>query len=1764
MALRAGGLTGLMNQPSAQVIDGSLKIDSSNASHLERTPGSAGNRKTFTFSGWVKKYEPTHSTDQSIIVARTDSPSADGDVFGCRLEDDGRISVYDTGNFYVRSGVGRVRDTTGWYHVFFSVNTTVASNNVKLYLNGDLVGQGTYTQNADTRFNSTNTHRIGRREEGSDLFQLNAAISNYYVIDGQALDPSYFGFTDPLTGTWRPKKYTGTFAIASGTPSVSNGGLVIKADGASINGTFAVNGGVKTWTSPDGVTWTRNGSGRSSAAAKYLAVGGAGTALRTFYPDAGSGGFTFYMYNGGGEFDGSSSPFTLDLSSQTYLPSQTSSFGGNGFYLPMDGNSPIGQDKSGNGNDWTPVNLGGSNSLEKATGALPILNTTPGGVSASVGVRTDAYASSLVLALPLVGSKDDVSNQINSESTTKVVTANGNAAASTTQSNFYGGSFYFDGTGDYAITDANTNDLVINTGDFTLEAWIWNDLTGAYQGILSDRPDGGGGTSINITNSNKIEYYAGGTIYNTPFNVPQQSWHHVAFTRSGGTMYSFFDGVLLDSRSATGDNGDNAGIWNIGRYYYNRDGYYYKGYVQDARVYKGVAKYTSDFVVPSTSPDILPDTPSGVVGGSKLAKITDGAVAFDGSSDSLKAADSSDLAFGTGEFTVEMFFYANTVSGNDVLYDSRAATGNPTDGFSIVRNGDQLRTYTSGAYQITPSTFRVGTKRWYHLAITRESTTQKMYIDGVLVGSATVSNDFSQPKATIGSDVNTGEGWDGFISNFRLIKGTALYTSNFTPPTAPLTNVTNTKLLTCQSPTNVRLSPVGPNVGITTTTRFNSNFESIPTTVNGLTVTNNGSVSTTSAGTNSYGFTNCADLTASNSLSVDLGTIPAVTTIDIIFKATGATDNKYLFGIGGNGMVRRSSSNFAWYNGSDTTISTSEIVDGNWHHLRVTPTRLFFDNTLITNSTSLQFINNNTVSDGDNSGHMALGAFRNGSGTIQYNASVDFGLVRVMPGVDLGAPSSYPITTNGTLSDTETISNDGIIVVRGDAAATNFNPFNTDINTVRGQETGYATWNPLKMGTSDVSMSEGNLFWRTTSNGPDKCTYSTIGMDSGKFYWENEIVEATATAVGIANVHSAQDSGPALAHNWMYYSATGQVYLDGSASSYGAAFNTNGTIIGVAFDRDNLTLEFYKNGISQGKLTSISGLTDSETYFAMCGDSGGASQSQVRVNFGQKPFKFPPPDGFQPLNVANVRPETVITRPDRYVGTTLYTGNNTVGREIDMGRKFDLVWVKKRNTTENHILVDTVRGANNFLMSDSNNAANTSGGPITALNDTSIVVDNNGYVNANSSTYVAWNWRAGGSKGTFNVDDLGYANASDVNMNVGGIRAAVAVSSGNDYSAGYAGHSPVGTWVDSDSWSGLPAYSSGQKGYFSGTETLSNGSVISAAANPKPFNAVANGSQGFVLRASTTVTLKLLVQGNVTEIATTSSDSQTFGNRTIVATNPTSGTYVEATGKCFWWSGNSNYPSISIMGTLYDAPAQPSIPATGCSVGTKQGFSIIKYQGGAGSDTVSHGLTQPPDLLIVKQLNNAGTESWHVMHSALGATHRGYLDTTAAFSDSDDGFGDVNPTSSVFTVAYNGTNKDGADYIAYCWHDVPGLQKFGNYLSEGGNDATYVHLGFRPAILWIKSSVHVADTTSWCIFTDEIDKTNPFHNPLYANNTAEEGKRGNNVNSGTFDIDLLSDGFKIRTNVGEINEGGSGDYYIYCAWAKEPLFNLYGGQSNAR
>ena len=353
--------------------------------------------------------------------------------------------------------------------------------------------------------------------------------------------------------------------------------------------------------------------------------------------------------------------------------------------------------------------------------------------------------------------------------------------------------------------------------------------------------------------------------------------------------------------------------------------------------------------------------------------------------------------------------------------------------------------------------------------------------------------------------------------------------------------------------------------------------------------------------------------------------------------------------------------------------------------------------------------------------------------------------IRIYSGVAKYGSSSFTPPTAPILPSTVSPS---IVNVRGNSAVTNFNPFNTDINTVRGQETGYATLDPL---ISTVSLSDGNLKQAQTS-GTWNVAVSSIPMSTGKWYCEVTLLDGNTFQIGIIKL----DANPKWVANFplvdfeygwgMVVDGVAKLRSDYITQVYGATdieYNSTapvaGDTIGMAYDADTQALTFYVNGISYGDTTSYWSYppTPGEYVFG----NSVVSNTDALWNFGQKPFKFPPPDGFQPLTSSTARPDTVIVRPDQHVGTTLYTGNNTVGREIDLGRKFDLVWVKKRNAAENHILVDTVRGANNFLMSDTTNQVNTSGGPITDLNDTSIVVDNNGYVNSNNATYVAWTWK---------------------------------------------------------------------------------------------------------------------------------------------------------------------------------------------------------------------------------------------------------------------------------------------------------------------------------------------------------------------------------------------------------------------------------------
>ena len=153
-------------------------------------------------------------------------------------------------------------------------------------------------------------------------------------------------------------------------------------------------------------------------------------------------------------------------------------------------------------------------------------------------------------------------------------------------------------------------------------------------------------------------------------------------------------------------------------------------------------------------------------------------------------------------------------------------------------------------------------------------------------------------------------------------------------------------------------------------------------------------------------------------------------------------------------------------------------------------------------------------------------------------------------------------------------------------------------------------------------------------------------------------------------------------------------------------------------------------------------------------------------------------------------------------------------------------------------------------------------------------------------------------------------------------------------------------------------------------------------------------------------------------------------------------------------------------------------------------------------------------------------------------------------------------TSSVVQVA-NGdhssennwwTHNNGTDYIMYSWHNVPGLQKFGQYTANNSADGPFIELGFRPTLIVITRSATQAQP--WNIFDNARSSTNPTNRGLQLDNN-------NGEYNSTDRIDILSNGFKVRAGGGTEPNVGT-NTYIYMAWAEAPSFNLYGAQSNAR
>jgi hypothetical protein len=412
-----------------------------------------------------------------------------------------------------------------------------------------------------------------------------------------------------------------------------------------------------------------------------------------------------------------------------------------------------------------------------------------------------------------------------------------------------GNSVLFNGANQYLSVASNA---VFNlTGDYTAEFWVYHTTAIAAEQdyILVDTP-GSFGLGVNATGvfigrrSTAIDLQSTTTL-------ASNTWYHLAFSRSGITTRIFVNGVQAASNTTTTYSYAQAAILVGGA-----TGYFYTGYISNVRILKGTALYTSNFT-PSTSPltaiantslltcqsatiidnssnnftvtnngaatvsSTVPFTasftpaPSGMKfrnsNNSGTSIPTGNSVQFNGTSQYLSLPNNAALNLGSNNFTMEAFVYISNVSGNKNIF---YINGNNSSYSAICLYVQDSRfaflATQTGGYPWTLQIGAVGptisSNTWYHVAATRSGNSFYVFVNGTLVSGApyTLSGAlFNGTTNIIGYQPTIASYFNGYISNARIINGTALYTSSFTPPTAPLTAVANTSLLTCNSATIV-------------------------------------------------------------------------------------------------------------------------------------------------------------------------------------------------------------------------------------------------------------------------------------------------------------------------------------------------------------------------------------------------------------------------------------------------------------------------------------------------------------------------------------------------------------------------------------------------------------------------------------------------------------------------------------------------------------------------------------------------------------------------------------------------------------------------------------------------------------------------------------------------------------------------------------------------------------------------------------------------
>lgn len=418
------------------------------------------------------------------------------------------------------------------------------------------------------------------------------------------------------------------------------------------------------------------------------------------------------------------------------------------------------------------------------------------------------------------------------------------------------GSVQFDGSGDY-LSLASSADFSFGTGDFTVEFWLYRTDTGNNVGLLDTRSSNvdTNGWFIRFNSSTTIQLVDSAIQYITATH--NSGWNHITFVRKSGIITGYINGIFGGSTNTTKDF--TSSNFLMGGFVDTQSSpNAFGGHISNLRVLKGTALYTKNFTPPSRELTVIPNTvllactsttntaqeatgKTITVNGNAVANeltpglLTDrvksggtsaitGSVEF-GKSDYLSLADSTDLDLATGDFTIETWFY---YSGSNNLYPTIFGN-NPgawTSGSIPVHIDHQLYPNKvtlwvndySGGVPLCTSQSIITYDSWNHLVISRSGTIIRLFYNGNLESQSTISSSLNF-NMNIGSFRIGGGNWNGingdyngFISNLRVLKGTALYTGSFIPPSRELKKIPNTVLLCCKNSSDPTAEETGKTI----------------------------------------------------------------------------------------------------------------------------------------------------------------------------------------------------------------------------------------------------------------------------------------------------------------------------------------------------------------------------------------------------------------------------------------------------------------------------------------------------------------------------------------------------------------------------------------------------------------------------------------------------------------------------------------------------------------------------------------------------------------------------------------------------------------------------------------------------------------------------------------------------------------------------------------------------------------------------------------